>query len=240
MGSARQTVKHIIRTMELGYWGFQGLAHPARLLLAYADKEFTDKHYTSREEWAADKATLDSDFPNLPWLKTPEHGTICQSGAIYRYLGSTCNLAGSPKEALQAEIIDGVLQDGWSAFIKLQFNKDAYEGAKAGVHDNIKGKIAQIAKHLSKNKFMAGENVTWVDFKALHFLNVWSHWSADIKADEKVSAYIAAVVATGGDKFQAAWSNTLETMPVFPPFVAWGGMIAMKEMKAETFPTAEA
>merc|ERR1739848_263115 len=118
-------------TMELGYWGIQGLAQPARLMLNYQTKgKYTFKDYTSPEQWQADKAAMDSAFPNIPYIKTEEHGTIVQSGAVNRYLGTNLGLSGSDSEKIQAEIVDGVLQDLWMGFIKLMFNKDGYEKEK--------------------------------------------------------------------------------------------------------------
>ena len=220
--------------MELGYWGIQGLAQPARLLLNYQTKEkFTFKDYTSPDQWQADKKTLDSAFPNIPYLKTEEHGTIVQSGAVIRFLGNKCGLGGSHAEKLQAEIVDGAVQDMWMNFIKLMFNKAGYEAEKDAVHEKLVGCIAQFSKHLASHKFMAGDNVTWIDFKALHFIDVLSKYSSKIAGAEKISEYCAAVVASGNKEFQAYYAAEKERRPVFPGMVAWAGGKMMKDMVAE-------
>lgn len=35
----------------LAYYAVRGLAQPIRFLLAYLGIEFTDKHYTERDDW---------------------------------------------------------------------------------------------------------------------------------------------------------------------------------------------
>jgi len=54
-------------TPTLGYWGIRGLAEPIRLLAEYVGVAYTNKKYTSYEEWTADKFSLGFDFPNLPY-----------------------------------------------------------------------------------------------------------------------------------------------------------------------------
>merc|ERR1711976_369429 len=158
--------------MELAYWGIQGLAQPARLLLNYQTTEkFTFKDYTSPDAWQTDKNILDTPFPNIPYLKTEKEGIIPQSGAV-----------------------DGVLQDLWMAFIKLMFNKDGYDKEKEATHEKLLMFVGQIRKQVKKHKFIAGDSVCWVDFKALHFLDVLSKFSSKIAEAEGISDYLKAVV----------------------------------------------
>merc|ERR1712170_20375 len=205
--------------MELAYWGIQGLAQPARLLLNYQTTEkFTFKDYTSPDAWQADKKILDTPFPNIPYLKTEKEGIIPQSGAVIRFLAEKCNLKGD----FQAEVVDGVLQDLWMAFIKLMFNKDGYDKEKEATHEKLK-----------KHKFIAGDSVCWVDFKALHFLDVLSKFSSKIAEAEGISDYLKAVVDSGNDDFKAFYEAEKGRRPVFPPFTAWAGGKNMNDMPAE-------
>merc|ERR1712127_506961 len=232
--STNITTQTIIK-MELGYWGIQGLAQPARLLLNYQTKEkFTFVDYTSPAQWQADKKAMDSAFPNIPYLKTKEHGTIVQSGAVIRFLGMHCGLQGSPAEQVQAEIVDGAIQDMWTSFMKLMFNKAAYEAEKEAVHEKMVGCIAQFSKHLASHKFMAGDSVTWVDFKALHIIEILSKFSSKIAGADKIAEYCVAVVASGNEEFQAYYAAEKERRPVFAPgYTAWESMTMMKDMVAE-------
>merc|ERR1712130_11731 len=220
--------------MELGYWGIQGLAQPARLLLNYQTTEkFTFKDYTSPDAWQADKKILETPFPNIPYIKTEEHGVIPQSGAVIRFLAEKCNLKGDFSQQIQAEVVDGVLQDLWMAFIKLMFNKDATKEDKEAAHEKLLMFVAQISKQLKKHKFMAGDSITWVDFKALHFLDILSKYSSKIAGADGISDYLNAVVASGNDDFKAFYAAEKERRPVFPPFASWCGGKMMKDMVAE-------
>merc|ERR1712178_38 len=220
--------------MELGYWGIQGLAQPARLLLNYQTTEkFTFKDYTSPDAWQADKAILETPFPNIPYIKTEEHGIIPQSGAVIRFLAEKCNLKGDFSQQIQAEVVDGVLQDLWMAFIKLMFNKDGFDKEKEATHEKLLMFVAQISKQLKKHKFIAGDSVCWVDFKALHFLDVLSKFSSKIAEAEGISDYLKAVVDSGNDDFKAFYEAEKGRRPVFPPFTAWAGGKNMNDMPAE-------
>ena len=223
--------------MELGYWKIQGLAQPARLLLNYQSKEkFSFRDFTSSDDetnWQAYKKTMDSAFPNIPYLKTEEHGTIVQSGAVMRYLGKRCELQGSCTEQIQAEIVDGALQDMWTNFMKLMFNKAGYTVEKEATHEKLIVCIAQFSKQLASRKFMAGDSVTWIDFKALHCIEILSKFSSKIADADKIREYCAAVVASGNADFQAFHKAEKESRPVFPPFCAWAGGKIMNDMEAE-------
>jgi len=58
--------------IKLGYWKIRGRAHICRLLLAYAKVVFEDVSYTSPDMWQRDKKALNIEFPNLPYLITPD------------------------------------------------------------------------------------------------------------------------------------------------------------------------
>ena len=200
----------------------------------YQTKEkFTFKDYTSPDQWHADKKILDSAFPNIPYLKTEEHGTIVQSGAVMRFLGEKCGLGGSTAEKVQAEIVDGVLTDLWMNFFKLMFSKAGYETEKEAVHEKLVGGIAQFSKHLASHKFMAGDSVTWIDFKAFHFIDIFSKYSSKIAGVEKIAEYCAAVVASGNEEFQAYYVAEKERRPVLLGMTAWAGGKTMQDMVAE-------
>merc|ERR1712170_177761 len=161
---------------ELAYWGIQGLAQPARLLLNYQTTEkFTFKDYTSPDAWQADKKILDTPFPNIPYLKTEKEAT----------------------------------------------------------HEKLLMFVGQISKQLKKHKFIAGDSVCWVDFKALHFLDVLSKFSSKIAEAEGISDYLKAVVDSGNDDFKAFYEAEKGRRPVFPPFTAWAGGKNMNDMQAE-------
>merc|ERR1712066_728881 len=90
------------------------------------------------------------------------------------------------------------------------FNKDGYDKEKEATHEKLMMFVGQISKQLKKHKFIAGDSVCWVDFKALHFLDVLSKFSSKIAEAEGISDYLKAVVDSGNDDFKAFYEARKE------------------------------
>jgi glutathione S-transferase len=68
--------------VTLGYYDLRGLAQPIRFLLAYLGVKYTDKHYSTKEEWLEkDKQGLGLEFSNLPYY-IDENIKLTESSAI--------------------------------------------------------------------------------------------------------------------------------------------------------------
>jgi len=226
--------------MQLSYWNCQGLAQPCRYLLnAQTKHEFELKDYSPAEgeKWfATDKPEMAklTDFPNLPYLKQ-EDKVVTQSGAILRYLGRVSGFETTTDDAFGvAETIDGVLSDCWTTFTKLLYNKEGYEEKKKETHEGCMKHLSLLNTHLGKNKFMSGDSPVWVDFRALHIINVLRKWSSEIAALENITRYINAMINDNGDKFKAYFEDQEEnSCLIVPGYWAWGAAENMKSLKAD-------
>ncbi|CAN7940736.1 unnamed protein product [Ixodes hexagonus] len=156
----------------LGYWDIRGLAQALRDLLEYAKVEYEDKKYGfgtgpewTKDEWLADKPNLGLEFPNLPYYLDGDV-KLTQSLAILKYLGRKHGLA--PKdEKLQcrADVVEMQAFDVLLSVGRL-ISDPAYSDDKRRqfIVDQAE-KLCQFDALLAKDgPFVAGQNVTYVDF----------------------------------------------------------------------------
>jgi len=90
--------------VKLGYWAIRGLGAPMRMLLQYAGADFEDKRYADPKEWfGKDKPELQKKNPlaNLPYLVDGDV-VVCQTNAIFDYLGDRYGLSGETMEQRRA------------------------------------------------------------------------------------------------------------------------------------------
>merc|ERR1739842_214733 len=111
----------IMSNIKLTYFNGRGRGETARLIPAYAGKEYEDRR-VSFEDMPSLKPSL--PFGQLPVLEV-DGDTICQSMAIARYLASECGIAGSSGlvKAQVDEVVD-VINDGHNAMYGAFFEKD--------------------------------------------------------------------------------------------------------------------
>ena len=157
----------------LAYWGIRGLGQPIRNLLEYLNIPYQDKVYKDSEEWIKDKATLKSDFPNLPYLIDGDK-IITESEAIHVYLALKAernDLLGdnTPEERVHIAQVKGVLQDLKKAFYGVVPNKPLTDFQK-GFNEKLLPRLTVVAKHLGKNDFLVGK-LSILDFSFSEFLS---------------------------------------------------------------------
>lgn len=100
----------------LGYWSIRGLGAPLRMMLCAARAPHWvalyhvkgDKENWNKESWINDKGWMSKEFnpfTNLPFLiDTQTQNIICQTNAIFSYLGKEFNMLGLNKtEAAKCE-----------------------------------------------------------------------------------------------------------------------------------------
>mmetsp|Transcript_42032 Transcript_42032/g.108893 ORF Transcript_42032/g.108893 Transcript_42032/m.108893 type:complete len:250 (+) Transcript_42032:53-802(+) len=86
--------------ITLGYWGIRGLGAPFRMLLTYVGADYEDKQYTTGTDWfQEDKPAIQAKSPlaNLPYM-TDGDVTVCQTNAIFEYLGDRFGIGGETME----------------------------------------------------------------------------------------------------------------------------------------------
>jgi len=89
--------------VKIGYWRIRGLGAPLRMMLEYAGSDYEDKQYMDINEWFyKDKPELSrkNALANLPYLVDGDI-VICQTNAIFEYLGDRYGLSGQTMEQKQ-------------------------------------------------------------------------------------------------------------------------------------------
>nr|XP_039261475.1 glutathione S-transferase 2-like [Styela clava] len=147
----------------LAYWPSRGFAEPARMLLEYGDVDYENKHMASREEWGEIKPKLGMDFPNLPYIIDGDV-KLTESWAIYRYIGKKLNLfPATDKEARDADMLQGVIQDTRIGFARYAYSPDLYQKLEE-LRKNQVAKISVMEKYLKGKKYLLGEKLSFLDF----------------------------------------------------------------------------
>lgn len=170
----------------VGYWNIRGLVSPIKYLLEYAGVSYEEKHYIcgpppnfERPEWLADKASLDMDFPNLPYYIDGDI-KLSQSEVIMRYLANKHNLHGKNlKDQLRAELIAAQVRDYHMEFVRIVYNPQ-FEELKKDYMKNLPAKMEALVKFLGSNKYVCGDYVTYADFVLFEYLELQALFMEDL------------------------------------------------------------
>jgi len=154
----------------LAYWDIRGLAQPIRLLLAYTETKYEDKYYVcgpaptfDKSCWFDIKSSLGLDFPNLPYYIDGDV-KITQSNAILRYIGRKHNLLGTNEsERICVDMMENEIGDFRSTFVSLCYNPN-FESRHEAYRKALPERLAKFSKFLGENDWLAGENISIVDF----------------------------------------------------------------------------
>jgi len=154
------------------YWPLRGQGQPIRNLLEYLNIPYQDKVYTDRDEWfTKDKATLKTDFPNLPYLIDNDK-IITESEAIQVYLALKANRADLLGVTLEEKVHFAQVRGVW-----LDVRKDAFAvlankaltDLQKEFNEKVLPRLTLVAKHLGENDFLIGK-LSILDFSFSEFL----------------------------------------------------------------------
>jgi len=162
----------------LGYWDIRGNTEAIRLVLTYAGIDFNDKRYSfvkgeePRAQWFAEKFTLNLPFPNLPyWVEGDLK--ITQSTAILRHAARKAGLtAKNETEQTKLEALEQQAVDLRSAATGLFYNPQ-FDSLKADFAKTVPEKFQPWSQYLGENKYLTGDQVTYVDFVFWDLLQVY-------------------------------------------------------------------
>ena len=158
--------------LTLGYWKIRGLAEPIRVLLHYLGVEYKDEFYEvgpapdfNCDSWFNVKFNLGLDYPNIPYLYDGDF-KMTESNAILRYICEKYKpelLGENLKEKAYVNMAIGVIADLGNAKGQLMYGgKDCPRNEV--FKNTLKNKLNDLNKLLGKNKFIAGEKLTYADF----------------------------------------------------------------------------
>ncbi|KAJ0064165.1 hypothetical protein NL108_001479, partial [Boleophthalmus pectinirostris] len=115
-----------------------------------------------KSTWINDKAKLEMDFPNLPYLEDGDR-KISQSNAIMRYIARKHNLCGETEdEKVRVDILENQAMDFRNGFVILCYMD--YDSKKDAYIEKLPNVLGQFSKFLGNRKWFAGEKITFVDF----------------------------------------------------------------------------
>ena len=189
----------------LGYWNIRGLAAPIRYLLSYCGVTFEDKMYSvtdgpefDRKEWLSVKETLGFEYPNLPYLIDGET-KITESRAIMKYIARKWRpaLVGTTSaEMARIEMLDQHVSTLKSNVTKACYN----DGDREAIIKDSRPLLAKIMEVKGSDKFIAGANLSWLDFSFAELLDLLDKVSEGVFYSEFPAAkeYFDTVVALPG------------------------------------------
>ncbi|XP_020785437.2 glutathione S-transferase Mu 3-like [Boleophthalmus pectinirostris] len=207
------------------------VAQPIRLLMEYTGTSYEEKLYSCGEApnydkstWINDKAKLEMDFPNLPYLEDGDR-KISQSNAIMRYIARKHNLCGETEdEKVRVDILENQAMDFRNGFVILCYMD--YDSKKDAYIEKLPNVLGQFSKFLGNRKWFAGEKITFVDFimyelldqhrmfhpSSLNNIKNLTDFLERFEALDKIKAYMKSdrFIKTPVNNKMAKWGNKKE------------------------------
>lgn len=184
--------------MVLGYWKIRGIAAGMRQQLVYCGVEFENKMYEvgdapeySRDVWFNEKPKLGMDFPNLPYFMDGSF-KMTESLPIHEYIADKwCPaLKGkTPQMRAKVNMLAAIVGE-----LKMGVTMPCYSGDKDKLMDAISSKLPGILKFKGDNKFLVGNDVTYVDFYFFELVNLMAYVKQDLFSEySALEAYVKSM-----------------------------------------------
>lgn len=159
----------------LGYWGFQGRPQATRFLLAYHNIDWEDKFYTDPQEWfGTDKPALNTNFPNLPYIKDGDT-VVTETVAVLQYAASKTgnkDLFGkNDVDSVKITQLSSVNADIGAALYFLAADKDYEKVRDATLNEKIAPFLDKLSKNLGEKEYPL-RYLTWADFGIFTSLDI--------------------------------------------------------------------
>eukprot|EP00826_Nyctotherus_ovalis_P049918 TRINITY_DN6068_c0_g4_i1.p1 TRINITY_DN6068_c0_g4~~TRINITY_DN6068_c0_g4_i1.p1 ORF type:complete len:251 (-),score=40.02 TRINITY_DN6068_c0_g4_i1:189-878(-) len=162
----------------LGYWNARGLGEPIRTLMWHLGLHYKEVLYSRKDgpdfdpvEWTSNKYTLGLDFPNIPYLIDGSF-KLTECFAIMRYLCRKFEpklLGANLEEQTTINMLEGFLYDFYNDKKILMFTKDLAQ-VPPEIKPSLESAVQTLAKQLETKKYLAGDNLSYVDFYCVEVL----------------------------------------------------------------------
>ncbi|KAI1289718.1 Glutathione S-transferase [Halotydeus destructor] len=210
----------------LGYWDVRGLCEPIRFLLYHAGADFEDKRYAVNKDganmwYAGDRDNLGFDFPNLPyWIDGDV--VVTQSIGILRHVARKYNLIGKPEDVVRLELAEQQADHMRVNMMAMVYNMESFETYKSIRLKGLPQDVEQFARFLGDRKFVAGNEVTYVDFLWYHTLDYYRQFDPEsFEGQDTIAAYQLRIEQL--PNIAKYMESSSYTKNIWAPFAKWPG-----------------
>ncbi|GFT35340.1 glutathione S-transferase Mu 1 [Nephila pilipes] len=207
----------------LGYWDVRGITEPIRYLLRYKKVDFDEKRYiVGKDDWKNAKFNLGLDFPNLPYYIEGDI-KLTQSVAILRYLARKHGLDGKNEEEKRRIAVAEQQVVDFRLSLRNLVMSENYETAKEEFIKNLPNQYTLWEKFLGDRKFVAGDNISYVDFQLYEVLDFYRMFHpSTFESFPTVRAFHDRIKNLPEMK-QHLNSPAFKKWPLFGPMAKFGG-----------------
>ncbi|KAF8777977.1 glutathione S-transferase-like [Argiope bruennichi] len=207
----------------LGYWDLRGIVEPIRYLLRYKKVDFLDKRYVhGTDKWLKEKFSLGLDFPNLPYYME-NNLKLSQSLAIIRHLGAKYELDGKTnQQKLRIYVAEQQSRDFRMSLRTIAYDPHCEEKKKEFL-ENISGSFREWERFVGNRKFIAGDDLSYVDFMVYENLDYYRLFHATILEDYPILKAYHSRVKNLPEMQEYLKSPNYKRWPIFGPTAKFGG-----------------
>ena len=155
--------------VKLGYWNIRGNASQIRYLMVYLGVDYEDVVYEQgegpefdRSAWTNVRDTLGLQFPNLPYM-IDGNVKLTETYSIMKYIASKYGpqLLGTDAITIgKVEMVASQVSD-----LKGAVTLPCYtSGDRSSITNSLLTKVEPIVRFMGSNKFMVGNDLTYIDF----------------------------------------------------------------------------
>lgn len=180
--AAAEPTEDLTTKPELGYWKIRGLGQALRVQLAYCGVDFTDKMYEVNQledggwdtsDWTSVKPTLGMPYPNLPYIIDGET-KLSETMAIHKYIAMKWKPELMGKGAAEKARVEMLAANFYpikeKSTVPMYFGEHEGDALKDHIVETIQPMMQAFVDATSGSTWVAGENMTWLDFFYAEFL----------------------------------------------------------------------
>lgn len=170
----------------LGYWDIRGLGAQCRALLHFCGVNFTDRRYAQhfdeasmqwdKSDWLNEKFNLGMEYPNLPYL-FDEDVKLTETLAIMKYVAKKWRPELLGRNAAEVGRINMLEYHVFTLKAGVTMPCYGEHPDAAAILEAIKPQLAKLYEVTGGSTFIAGENITYLDFMYHELLDVLSWMS---------------------------------------------------------------